>query len=1088
MEKSSRKRTRFTKNKRRRRKIKKERRFICRISNLLNAKSCLQQFHYFLNHKRLGLKIFKYSHIILVYFIPFFKKYYFLWKFIEHEIDKDIMNLIKYIMDHLENMQVENIPLSLCNINNTSNQMLPGVSNQNMNERTYAENLHNMNNIHNNKFCPSSYRHTQNILNMNSTHNNSSVNNNFNKMNHSISEKMGKNKNDNIFSFLKSTKNNMSFDQNGRLVNSNINYMKNKNLLLCKEEQEKHTSFQSLNCNRTKNNSIQERVVYGKEINNNHNLKDINVFKYKKHEHKHGEFFNLNNMKYPLYGKNKNIMDDDNLGNNIFHPKKKNKDEFIGSFKNNSSYVINDEDDEHYISYDDMFRNYDSDDDSNISNSKNTSENFNVKDFITNLHFANLDDDNNIISKNFFSTSKKLNDQKGEQKGEQNGEQKCEQKYEQKYEHQGSSVKIQNNKIINKMKYDPFLSSSESSNYNEDKNIMYMYPNEPNYKDSKKVLSQKKKKKKSTINNFHRINSNGPHTNEEFIEKDQSTSIIGSLGQDDSFDKISHKNTHFDHHKNNPSDLTNNHMMKNVKHMKNIKQHCSNDDYSTSKYEELVNEHTIRKNTNRRNSLYAYPTQNRISDQMENQKIRKNTSLEKNVHHMNDNYDEINFTEKYFEQEYGSDQHDQRNNSMDAVNSVNHVNRMDGVNHVNRMDGVNHVNRMDGVNRVNRMNHANRVSRMNHANRVSPNNIEDIRMGGVKIKKYLMLPINKFTFENMSKRNYPHPPVGLMNLGNTCYLNSLLQALYSTVSFIVNLFLFKINETNNKVRTVPNYEIYKSQMHQENTNSELDYFLEEIKSFFKNMLTTDKSYISADRVLNMLPVELNNRNQQDVTEVFRYIFDKLGGSEKEFLRLIFSGVVIQKVQCQKCLFISKKKEIIHDLSFPVPISTNEKLSIQRFFDTFIQKEKIYGNNKYKCSRCNKKRNALKWNEIISPPCHLILILNRYNWSFSSNEKKKIKTHVKINSKIVVNNFDYKLYGAIIHGGISASSGHYYFIGKKSERQNKKKSSWYQMNDSVVTKANSKMINKISKDLSNDHTPYVLFYRCKQAPISPDLYF
>lgn len=115
----------------------------------------------------------------------------------------------------------------------------------------------------------------------------------------------------------------MSFDQNGRLVNSNINYMKNKNLLLCKEEQEKHTSFQSLNCNRTKNNSIQERVVYGKEINNNHNLKDINVFKYKKHEHKHGEFFNLNNMKYPLYGKNKNIMDDDNLGNNIFHPKKK---------------------------------------------------------------------------------------------------------------------------------------------------------------------------------------------------------------------------------------------------------------------------------------------------------------------------------------------------------------------------------------------------------------------------------------------------------------------------------------------------------------------------------------------------------------------------------------------------------------------------------------------------------------------------------------------------------------------------------------------------------------------------------------------
>ncbi|VWU53301.1 ubiquitin carboxyl-terminal hydrolase 1, putative, partial [Hepatocystis sp. ex Piliocolobus tephrosceles] len=102
----------------------------------------------------------------------------------------------------------------------------------------------------------------------------------------------------------------------------------------------------------------------------------------------------------------------------------------------------------------------------------------------------------------------------------------------------------------------------------------------------------------------------------------------------------------------------------------------------------------------------------------------------------------------------------------------------------------------------------------------------------------------------------------------------------------------------------------------------------------------------------------------------------------------------------------------------------------------------------------------------------------YNWSFSSDEKKKIKTHVKINSKIVVNKFNYKLYGAIIHKGTSASSGHYYFIGCKSENINSNKSSnrWYQMNDDTVTKASHRLINRISKDPSNDHTPYVLFYR------------
>ncbi|KNA02041.1 ubiquitin carboxyl-terminal hydrolase [Plasmodium vivax North Korean] len=393
--------------------------------------------------------------------------------------------------------------------------------------------------------------------------------------------------------------------------------------------------------------------------------------------------------------------------------------------------------------------------------------------------------------------------------------------------------------------------------------------------------------------------------------------------------------------------------------------------------------------------------------------------------------------------------------------------------------------------------------------------------------KYLMLKVDTFELNKMTKSKLKHPPVGLVNLGNTCYLNSLLQALYSTVSFVVNLYLFNIREEPKEGGGEPCSNPFAEKespasspqggaaqgggskmntLSKQNTLSRLntlngttptnqvataesERFLQELKNLYIIMTTTKKTYVSPDCILGLLPHELNNRNQQDVTELLRYIFDKLGGSSREFLRLIFSGVLVQKVQCQKCFFVSKKEEVIHDLSFPVPVKASERLSIQKFFDTFVQKEKIHGSNKYRCSKCNKKRNALKWNEIISPPCHLILILNRYNWSFSSNEKKKVKTHVKVNSKIVVNNFDYKLYGGIIHGGTSASSGHYYFIGKKSERDPQDEANdWYQMDDSVVSKTSSKSINRISKDPSNDHTPYVLFYRCKQAPLSPALHF
>eukprot|EP00366_Plasmodium_knowlesi_P000266 XP_002257763.1 ubiquitin carboxyl-terminal hydrolase, putative [Plasmodium knowlesi strain H] len=730
--------------------------------------------------------------------------------------------------------------------------------------------------------------------------------------------------------------------------------------------------------------------------------------------------------------------------------------------------------DENCITYDDMFRNYDSED--NSEGRDCLDESCNVKDYITSLHF------NNPLEEKILSKRKGAKSVGGEKKGKVNndGEEVAKngdnvEEKENSYIKEGGTIMGEGNGSTcpHESKEDIFGSKPtrvgifpmESSTVRQNSSGQNYHMNSKDYKSGgAKDLPYGKKSSgggaPGGANSTSMMMPPDPFASENNVMKK-----FPSLGLPESDDeKGENGEVNFKSGKALPLNTENRKKEKKNDSLKNNttgKGDGSNLNIVGHQTEQIGN-HTIN------GQLNEFPYETPMQNTTPGGALNKNICIKKNA--LNDNYQEVDFT----------------------TSSLRTKNR--------------------------------------------PGEGNKTKKGGVA-PKYLMLKVDTCELKRMTRSKLKHPPVGLVNLGNTCYLNSLLQALYSTVSFVVNLYLFNIRQNvkeGGEESSNPFVEKQKHTLGPNGTNTlkgpvhrlsnvdglnnimnsigkmntltrlntlngippmnhigtvESERFLQELKNLYIIMTTTNKMYVSPDSILGLLPYELNNRNQQDVTELLRYIFDKLGGSSREFLRLIFSGVLVQKVQCQKCFFVSKKEEVIHDLSFPIPVRASEKLSIQKYFDSFVQKEKIHGSNKYRCSKCNKRRNALKWNEIISPPCHLILILNRYNWSFSSNEKKKVKTHVKINSKIVVNSFDYKLYGAIIHGGSSASSGHYYFIGKKSERdQEDETNDWYQMNDSVITKVSSKLINKISKDPSNDHTPYVLFYRCKQAPPSPALHF
>ncbi|CCF75250.1 Ubiquitin carboxyl-terminal hydrolase 25 [Babesia microti strain RI] len=314
----------------------------------------------------------------------------------------------------------------------------------------------------------------------------------------------------------------------------------------------------------------------------------------------------------------------------------------------------------------------------------------------------------------------------------------------------------------------------------------------------------------------------------------------------------------------------------------------------------------------------------------------------------------------------------------------------------------------------------------------------------------------------------PIPAPGLKNLGNTCYYNSILQALYHTDDFLATMFGCDGDPEIKKM----NVEFYKG-----------------LQKLFKKMLTCGKDHVNPSSSYKQLPSQFKNKHQHDTTEVARYILDELGCDKLSMWKGLFAGLVIQRIKC-KCGYVSDTHQTIIDFSFALAaLNDYEESSIQNLMDGFLKKEKLTGDNKYFCNKCNRNRKAEKWNVIASPPIHLMVILNRNLWEIGSDGRgtpEKILRHVHINHTLTVCGFTYCLYGSIIHQGYSTDSGHYYFVGTRSDSV-RYPEKWYKMDDTIASRVGPEYIEDTSSDQSNTHVPYVLFYRCNQAHRSNSIY-
>ena len=378
------------------------------------------------------------------------------------------------------------------------------------------------------------------------------------------------------------------------------------------------------------------------------------------------------------------------------------------------------------------------------------------------------------------------------------------------------------------------------------------------------------------------------------------------------------------------------------------------------------------------------------------------------------------------------------------------------------------------------------------------------------------------TISRIKCRNKITDKAGLTNLGATCYMNSIVQALYLSDDFRKNLLNIKVLKygKNKKKLNIINEDKW----------SKMKNVTQELQNIFGHLKFTKRLAVSTRKFVNLLPNPWTPGRQQDASEFAKYLLnniwetiqnsnnltkyknllnknkikynDKITNSYVENHKIdpFFGGLQQNNIKCNECHNISSKLESFTEIALSMTRSQNnenndnnenkEELCLQttKMINKHFGIEILKGDNKYFCNKCNKKVEAQRYTEIVNPPKHLIICFKRFSWNYKTMKRIKkndwVNCPLTLNLPIIINNkVKYLLYAAVIHSGTSAEFGHYYTIGRHDNNNNN--NNWFMFNDQMVSISTYDKLCKLSH-IYNTDVPYLLFYKRVDIDIDTDI--
>ncbi len=330
----------------------------------------------------------------------------------------------------------------------------------------------------------------------------------------------------------------------------------------------------------------------------------------------------------------------------------------------------------------------------------------------------------------------------------------------------------------------------------------------------------------------------------------------------------------------------------------------------------------------------------------------------------------------------------------------------------------------------------------------------------------------KYNNQNFYKENFEENKFsGLKNMGATCYLNSIIQLLFSLSIFKKNIF-----ECEFKIQNFRINKIYCFQ--------KLFY------NMLKNGEEKNKNEIKTDFLMQAFGMKiLDAYIQNDIQEFFITLIEKLEEELKDKnIDTLFGGKLKTIIKCTDINYSSEKEDSFTDIQLPIENCKD----IYDCLNKYTEKAFLKGENQYETEKFGKQ-NAIKETFFSIFPKVLCLQLNRFILKNNSYEKNnnEIKYYKDLdlskyyfNSKNNEYDSKYILHAVIVHKG-NIDKGHYTCYIKEEN-------GWYLFDDSKVSKVdefeaidfnfggdfenyelnNGEFISSKNQNLSN---AYLLFY-------------
>ncbi|RWS06600.1 ubiquitin specific protease 2-like protein [Dinothrombium tinctorium] len=337
----------------------------------------------------------------------------------------------------------------------------------------------------------------------------------------------------------------------------------------------------------------------------------------------------------------------------------------------------------------------------------------------------------------------------------------------------------------------------------------------------------------------------------------------------------------------------------------------------------------------------------------------------------------------------------------------------------------------------------------------------------VSSSSYLYSPLSrrrKYNVKSDECNGYLKLPpniCGLTNLGNTCYMNSVLQALYATqvfrnyviknqryslMSALSNLF----QEMDAPENTTLAPSVFRSHFTRYQPKFR-GYDQQDAQEFLRYLITGLHEEVNETKHRPKPPIMKSPNSPTEAWQQMKMIDDS------PFVDMLV-GQLSSVIQCTQCGNKSTCWDPFWDLSLPLPRNMSE-CTVEQCLREFTALEELSpGEHAVRiCEKCKRQTQSTKQLSIEKAPPVLILHLKRF-----SNEGYKLSVpRVVPNDKLFVKSRYYSLYAIVSHHGHSSRSGHYTSYCAHSSK-------WFLFNDDKVTE----MKNFTPSDIQD---AYILFY-------------